>query len=311
MGDSLDWALVRLAGEKASKGKNLEKQKKIAATYLHYLLLARPDFLVAQGLLTTKSSVWFLVGTAGVGIQQLEVKWGDEDLKKVLYAFIYRLYAPSKFADPSYTRTGYNEATREVTYTVRMKSMEYTDFRPIHARNPFATRTHILSKPSSEPRAVTVLKDQLCRSGRRFDEWTFLSKIHQQRRVPGVVETVDHETIEAPLSPGRKIYRLGLRQTGSPFTSISTAKRGPSRRMRARERSRCSSWEITLFQSCSTSRPPTRLTAPSTATTPSAAQMRSSGTDGGALPASSSRSVPGGKYGRSGRSWTCSSGGRW
>jgi len=45
--DSTDWALIRLAGERASGGNNFETQKKNAATYLHYLLLARPDFLVA------------------------------------------------------------------------------------------------------------------------------------------------------------------------------------------------------------------------------------------------------------------------
>jgi hypothetical protein len=44
-------------------------------------------------------------------------------------------------------------------------------------------------------------------------------------RVPGVVEAVDSEIIGAPLSPGRVKHRLGLRQTGSPFTSIPTAKK--------------------------------------------------------------------------------------
>ncbi len=63
------WALMRLVGEKASKGKPSDTQKKNAATYLHYLLLARPDFLVAQGLLTIGDGVMFLVGTAGVGIR--------------------------------------------------------------------------------------------------------------------------------------------------------------------------------------------------------------------------------------------------
>jgi hypothetical protein len=74
-------------------------------------------------------------------------------------------------------------------------------------------------------RPLTVLKDQLCRIGRPFDEHTILSKIHKQMRVPGVVEAVDSEIIGAPLSRGRVKHRLGLRQTGSPFTSIPTAKK--------------------------------------------------------------------------------------
>ncbi len=120
----------------------------------------------------------------------------------------------------------FNEETSEVTYTVRIQTKEYPGFRAIHARNPFMTRTHVLSNPSRvREGSVTVLKDQLCRTGRRFDEWTILTKIHQQRRVPGVVEAVVGDVIEAPLSPRREKHHLGLRQTGSPFRSIPTAKK--------------------------------------------------------------------------------------
>ena len=226
--DSTDWALIRLAGERASKGKTLDTQKKNAATYLHYLLLARPDFLVAQGLLTTTSAVIFLVGIGGVGIRQLKVEWRNKNLYKFLYAFIYRLYDPSHFADPSYTRTGFDKETSEAIYTVHIKMKEYPNFRTIHARNPFTTRTHVLSNPSptkGDDRFLTVFKDQLCRTGRRFNERTILTKIHQPMNVPGVIEAVDGEIIAAPLSPGREKHLLGLRQAGSPFTSIPTAKK--------------------------------------------------------------------------------------
>jgi hypothetical protein len=230
--DRTEWALIRLAGEKPSNGKSLQTQKKNAASYLHYLLLARPDFLVAQGLLTTNNGVTFLVGTGGVGIQQLTVEWTKQtDLYKLLYAFIYRLYSPSHFADSSYTRTGFNKETRETTYTVRMNSMDYTDFRAIYAKNPFGTRTHVLSNPSSkltpegDDRPLTVVKDQLCRIGRRFEEQAILSEIHGSMRVPGVVEAVGGEIISAPLSPEREKRRLGLRQMGLPLTSIPTAKK--------------------------------------------------------------------------------------
>ena len=93
----------------------------------------------------------------------------------------------------------------------------------IHARNPFTTRTHVLSNPSH--RDVTVIKELLCLTGRRFDEWTILTKIHHLTKVPGVVEAVYHEVIPTHLSPEREKHRLGLRQTGSAFTSIPTAKK--------------------------------------------------------------------------------------
>jgi hypothetical protein len=221
----MNWALIRLAGEKASAGKTSQTQMKNAATYLHYLLLARPDLLVAQGLLTTQTAVFFFVGIGGVGIRQLNVGWDDENLYKFLYAFIYRLYDPSHFANSSFKKLRFDKETSEATYTVCFKKEEYPNFRTIHARNPFATRTHVLSNPSLTQRAPTVFKEQLCRTGRRFDELTILTKIHRGKKVPGVVEAVFGEIIEAPLSPERQRHLLGLRQTGSPFTSIRTAKK--------------------------------------------------------------------------------------
>ena len=222
-GPSTDWEIIRLAGERASTNEHLPEQKKHAATYLHYLLLARPDLLVAQGLLTTKSEITFLVGIGGVGIKQLTVNWLDKDLSKFLYAFIYRLYNPSHFADPSYTRTGFDKGTSQRIYTVRFKEKRCPDFRSIYARNPFTTRTHVLSNPSHTE--ATVIKETLCQR-RHFDEQTILSKIHETMKVPGVVGVVDSEIDPAArLSPRRRKHRLCLRQTGSPFTSIPTAKK--------------------------------------------------------------------------------------
>ncbi|KAH9972175.1 hypothetical protein BGW80DRAFT_1316947, partial [Lactifluus volemus] len=229
--DYTDWALIRLVGEKASRDKTFVDQMKNATMYLHYLLLARPDFLVAQGLLITESGVIFLVGTGGVGIQKLEVDWDNKSLYMFLYAFIYRLYDPSHFADPSYMMTGFNKETSEATYTVRIGHERVSGVYGIHARNPFTTRIHVLSKPSStvvlegDDKPLTVLKEQLCRIGRRFDERTILAKVHQPMRVPGVVEAVVSEITPAPLSPGRVKHRLGLVQTGSLFRSIPTAKK--------------------------------------------------------------------------------------
>ena len=220
------WALIRLAGERASKRNNFETQKKNAATYLHYLLLARPDFRVAQGLLTTESSLIFLVGTGGEGIKQLDVDWNDKDIYKFIYAIIYRLYHPFHFLDPSHTRTGFNRESFEATYTVRFKEKEYPDFRTIYATNPFTVRTHVFSNPSlTQGDDASVIKEQLCRTGRPFDELTILNKIHRPMTVPGVVEAVWGEIIEDTLCPERKKHRLGLRQRGSPFKSIPTAKK--------------------------------------------------------------------------------------
>ena len=98
------WPFIRLVGEKASKGKSLDYQKSQAVSYLHYLLLARPELYVAQGLLTSDNSVTFYVGIGGEGIWQLDVDWKDPEFKNFLYAFIYRLYKPRNFVDESYKK---------------------------------------------------------------------------------------------------------------------------------------------------------------------------------------------------------------
>jgi hypothetical protein len=103
------------------------------------------------------------------------------------------------------------------------------DFFHLFASSPFGTRTHVLTNPSSEVQvngqALTALKDQLCRSDTRFDEQSILNHIHQPVRVPGVVEVVHSQIIKTRLSEGRQKYRLGLRQSGSPFMSIPTVRK--------------------------------------------------------------------------------------
>ena len=69
------WPCIRLAGERASKGKSRDTQEKQAISYLHYLLLARPDLHVAHGLLTREDTITFLGGIGGYGVRSFEIPW--------------------------------------------------------------------------------------------------------------------------------------------------------------------------------------------------------------------------------------------
>ena len=228
------WPFIRLAGETASAGENRDNQKEKAISYLHFLLLARPDLYVAQGLLTSNAGVTFLFGIGGAGVREFEVKWAHEDFYKLLYAFIYRLYEPGDFADPSYIKTEFDEVTT-AKYTIMISyeggTKECPGFYPIYARNPFATRTHVLSNPgfTFEGADLSILKDQFCRVGRRFREYEILTDhIHKQAVVPGVVVAAYTDTINLPgrfksSGPNERCkHRLGLGESGSPFTSIPT-----------------------------------------------------------------------------------------
>ena len=224
------WPFIRLAGEAASKGKSHDEQMRQAISYLHYLLLARPDLYVAQGLLSSDKKLIFLFGIGGEGIRQFDVEWEDPGLNKFLYAFIYRLYEPGHFADSSYINTEFDEETTArftINITYGGDKIACRDFYPIYARNPFSTRTHVLSNPNFkvDGNDLTIIKDQFCRVERHFDEQTILDKVHNPMWVPGVVVAPYGEKVELPrsaLSGNRCKRRLGLGESGSPFTSIPT-----------------------------------------------------------------------------------------
>jgi hypothetical protein len=233
--DTTLWSCIRLVGEKASEEKKPEDQEGQAMSYLHYLLLARPDLHVAQGLFTSESKVMFLLGIGGVGIHTFSVAWGTKELQRLIYAFIYRLYDPGDFVDSSYVKMVPNLKDNSVMYNVRItvdrNPITITNLHPIYASNPFGTRTHILSNPDSRVRIngepLTVLKDQLCRVGTRFYESDVLTRIHSPEKVPGVVEAVYHEVIKIPrdFCLSREKHRLGLQQIGKPLTGIPTVAR--------------------------------------------------------------------------------------
>jgi hypothetical protein len=92
----------------------------------------------------------------------------DKELYKLLYAFIYPLYDPGDFADKSYTRTKIDwiDGTVEYTVQIRIPSTHQTapsvpwivpNFRAISARNPFTTRTHVLSNASFKRKLMARL----------------------------------------------------------------------------------------------------------------------------------------------------------
>ena len=235
------WPCIQLAGEDASKGKSKEDQMKQVISYLHYLL-AKPDLYVAQGLLISETDIMFLLGIGGKGIHRFSVAWTDLGLYKLMYAFVYRLYDPGDFMDRFYKKMDLQDDRVAYTINIRIslktevdgveteKELECAGFSPIYATSPFGTRTHILSNPRSDimigDKVLTVVKDQLCRPDPRFDEYTILTHIHDREGVPGVVEAVYHELIVMPerFDVARKKHRMGLRQSGSPITSVPTLK---------------------------------------------------------------------------------------
>ncbi|KAG8934076.1 hypothetical protein FRC01_005237 [Tulasnella sp. 417] len=240
--EAMLWPYIRLTGEHASKGKTRKDQEKQAISYLHYLLLARPDLYVAQGMLTSKTGITFLVGIGGHGVRSLLVDWSNKELSKLMYAFIFCLYRPDKFADPSFEIGHVKDG--QVTYTIKLpikpgvdevptdqQVVIFREFLPIYAGSPFETRTHVFSNTDSEVtinnKRLTVLKDQFCREGTRFNEYDILKHVHAEEKVPGVVQAVYNDIIAPPDVDEpivKKKHRIGMGQYGDPFMTIPNVK---------------------------------------------------------------------------------------
>ncbi|KAG9019787.1 hypothetical protein FRB90_007930 [Tulasnella sp. 427] len=226
------WPYIRLVGGIVSRGEPKDYQKGQAISYLHHLLLARPDLYVVQGMLTSPAGVVFFLGIWSVG-------WNS---KKLLYqlmtAFIHRLYNPGDFADPSYQISGEPEQ-KHVKYTITItvdsegqhQQIACPDFLPVYASKPFAARTHVFVNTQSTVKIsgneLRVLKDQYCEKGARFTEKSILDKVHQDGNVPGVVSAVYHTVKQLPYHIGgrrKEQHRLGMTQCGLSFMAIPTVK---------------------------------------------------------------------------------------
>ncbi|KAJ2925742.1 hypothetical protein H1R20_g11347, partial [Candolleomyces eurysporus] len=150
-----------------------------------------------------------------------------------MFAFIYRLYDPGKFADETYVKTTLevHEQVATAIYDIRIRTnsaqaIECLGFRSIYASTPFETRTHVLLNPFSEVvvdgKPLTVIKDQLCRSNTRFNEEVILNHIHREGPVPGVVQSAFHEVNTNTFVKSRSQFRTGLQEFGRSIMSVDT-----------------------------------------------------------------------------------------
>lgn len=75
--------------------------------------------------------------------------------------------------------------------------------------------------------AITVIKDQYCRRGHRFNEVVVLQHVQDGDEVPGVVHMVHSEDVErddgTPVCSGdRYKKRISLAEYGKPFMDLKT-----------------------------------------------------------------------------------------
>jgi hypothetical protein len=71
-GGVTSWPFIRMVGGWASEGESRKTQDRQSFSYLHDLLLARPDLYVAPAMLISETEIVFMVGIGGLGIRHLK-----------------------------------------------------------------------------------------------------------------------------------------------------------------------------------------------------------------------------------------------
>ncbi|PPQ82397.1 hypothetical protein CVT25_008358 [Psilocybe cyanescens] len=214
------WPQIQLTGEIISEGKNIDTQRRQAASHLYYMILARPDLYVAHGLLLDDLGVTFFAGITGHGIFCIRLEFDDDRLRPLLYALVHHIYNPGEFKD---NRVGmqFNWQLQGSEYTLRLQmssglSLPCNKFRAIYAGNPFETTTYAYARSQRPILPCDAIQ---------VNEPEILKHIHEERDIPGVVKLLHDEEWET-LVPSNRIVkrRLGLSQQRSTFMSIRTVK---------------------------------------------------------------------------------------
>lgn len=230
------WPRIRLVGGKASIGSSVDYRNKQATSYLHYLLLARPDLHVAQALLISEAGIRFLFGIGGKGIRSFDVPWDSKELYKLIYVFVFCVYEPGDYAETTYVAMDREQDKNFVTYTmhivtkevdgVETEGIDCPGFIQVHASSPFETRTHVLLNPQSK---LTIRGKRLTAQRPIVPFWNSIQRARYPcpysrtrectwRRGNGLSESV-HDSV---LVNFREMRRTGLRQPGRPFSTLST-----------------------------------------------------------------------------------------
>ena len=160
----------------------------------------------------------------------------------LIYAFVKRLYNPlPSMIDPTIKRR--KDLTRiqnslpglwvfDIMLTIpHSQSVECVGYRIGNALGCVGRRTHIFVNNVNpiilNGVAITIIKDQYCDPGHRFNESEVLSHVHAEEEIPGVVHMAHSEDVKrddgTPVcSGGRYKKRIGLVEYGKPFMDLKT-----------------------------------------------------------------------------------------
>jgi hypothetical protein len=174
--------------------ENKERACAKTASYTSYLLQARPDRLIVQGIYVDSGAFRLIVSNACGAFYTKCLDWESPDSLLLLCAWIWRLYRP--VVDPSITAN--IEQDKPPTFTIRFPEGPDRVCTIRCVGTAFGRRTIVFdcSKESN-----TVIKEQYIETSRRFEEGSILKKIHGTgtgtETFPGVVRPGWYGTVKS------------------------------------------------------------------------------------------------------------------
>jgi hypothetical protein len=227
--DKVFWGSIEMAIEFHSAEKTPEERLSQAATYVLYLLEARPDLVSALGLLVEPKHLDFLFCNAD-GIKILRLS-DEEHYLQVLSAVVQYLNdGQTKNLDSTLSRTWctdrFDVSVPNGRTSLGDSEGELTQFKNCtlcYSRNPFGRRPNVFTTESgNQVHAIRVIKDQYIRKGRRWTEKEILDKIHTSGTYPAVVRMCFAGTIPNAGCGDRIRVRMALQDYGTDFLSLKT-----------------------------------------------------------------------------------------
>ena len=240
--DRIHWTEIDATVEIHSAGTNATDGPRHAGSYTLYLLQARPDRVSVQGFYADAKGVMLIISSADSVKKSPKLDLNDTGESQLIYAFVKRLYDPlPSMIDPTVKRRKdltrvQNSLTGLWVFDIVLSipdspSVECVGYRIENARVSTGRRTHIFAN-TDDPTllndvAITIIKDQYCYQGHRFDEAEILRHIHAEEDIPGVVRIAHSEDVVrsdgTPVCSGcRHKKRICLVEYGKSFMDLKT-----------------------------------------------------------------------------------------
>jgi hypothetical protein len=230
----VNWSRLEATGAE-EPGKSDQEREAQAGAYTAYHLQARPDLVSVVGICVNVSSFKLFFSNACRVYHTATIKWSDANARKLLYAWMWRLYNPE--LDPSIT---IDMMTSPIpTFTVATDdNKRHGSLSILHTGESIGLRSIVLARPrpgcslaADELDPNIVIKEQYIEEGRSFVEGPILKRIHTGGWFPGVVR-LDHfeyvKGISVERQPNvddtvtRLKTRLVLKDRGTRLADVKT-----------------------------------------------------------------------------------------